>query len=134
MTIQRERPSLSTISGTTVQLGARDTIAIYVWDGLSWVARFRDGRAELSDAASWFRVHAGLLRSCRVGSVAAIETVGMLSPAMMEKIARLHLETDARRVARVRASTTSAAAFRRLCADAASTLRAWSVKLMHGAD
>lgn len=47
--------------------------AIYCRDGLSWVARFRDGCGELSDAASWFRVRAGLLRSCRVGSVAAVD-------------------------------------------------------------
>jgi hypothetical protein len=131
MNIQRETPPFSTIRGTTVQLGARDTIAIYRWDGLSWVARFRDGCGELSDAASWFRVHAGLLRSCRVGSVAAVETVEILTPEMMERIGRLHREANAQRALRTGVSTTAAAAFRRACAEIASTLYGWSAKLTH---
>ena len=132
MNIQRETPPFSTLRGTTMHLGERDVIAIYCWDSLSWVARFRDGRAELSDAASWFRVHGGLLRSCRVGSVAAVETVEMVTPEMIERIARLHRQTTEQR-ARAGVSTTSVAALRRACAELASTLNGWSARLMHRA-
>ena len=47
MDSKRERPPFSTISGTSVRLNERDTIAIYRWDDLSWVAHFRDGYGEL---------------------------------------------------------------------------------------
>ena len=133
MNTQPERPPFSTISGTMVQLGARDTVAIYRWDDLSWVAHFRDGCGELSDAATWFRVHAGWLRSCRVGSVAALETVTTLTPEMIEKIGRLHRHTEAQRARRADASLAAIAAFRRVCGEVASTLHGWSARLIHRA-
>ena len=126
MNIQSERPPFSTISGTSVRLSERDTIAIYRWNDLSWVAHFRDGYGELSDAATWFRVHAGLLRSCRVGSMAALETVELLTPEMVARIARLHRLTDAQRASRAGAATSLAAVFRRACSTMAATLNAWS--------
>jgi hypothetical protein len=133
MNTQRERPPFSTISGTMVQLGARDTIAIYRWDGLSWVAHFRYGCGELSDAATWFRANAGWLRSCRVGSVAVLETVAMLTPEMIEKIGHLHRQTEARRANRAGASLAALGAFGRACGEIASSLHGWSVRLIHRA-
>jgi hypothetical protein len=133
MNVQHERPPFSTISGTSVRLSERDTIAIYRWDGLSWVAHFRYGCGELSDAATWFRVHAGLLRSCRAGSAAAIETVELLTPEMISRIARLHRRTEAQRSSRTVASTVLAAAFRRACAQIASALHGWSDRLIRRA-
>ena len=61
MDVQHEQPPFSTISGTSMRLSERDTIAIYRWNNLSWVAHFRDGYGELNDAATWFRAHGGLL-------------------------------------------------------------------------
>jgi hypothetical protein len=133
MNTEHGRPPFSTISGTSVRLSERDTIAIYRWDGLSWVAHFRYGCGELSDAATWFRVHAGLLRSCRVGSAAAIETVELLTPEMISRIARLHRRTEAQRSSRAVASTILAAAFRRACAQIASALHGWSDRLIRRA-
>jgi len=133
MDIQRERPPFSTISGTMVRLGERDTIAIYRWDDLSWVAHFRDGYGELSDAATWFRTNARLMRSCRIGSAAAVETVEMLTPEMISRIARLHRRADARRSSRAAVSANAVAAFRRVCAQIASALHGWSDKLIHRA-
>lgn len=133
MNTQRERPPFSTINGTMVQLGARDTIAIYRWDDLSWVAHFRDGRGQLSDAATWFRVHAGWLRSCRVGSLAALETVTTLTPEMIEKIGRLHRQTEAQQARRATVSLAAIAAPGRVCREIASTLHAWSVRLIQRA-
>ena len=130
MNVQREQPPFSTISGTSVRLSERDTIAIYRWDGLSWVAHFRDGYGELEDAATWFKVNAGLLRSCRVGSIAALETVEMLTPEMISRIARLHRRRDAERAARSQASANAVAAFRRTCAQLAATLHGWHASLV----
>lgn len=133
MKVQREQPPFSTISGTSVRLSERDTIAIYRWDGLSWVAHFRDGYGELEDAATWFKVNAGLLRSCRVGSIAALETVEMLTPEMISRIARLHRRRDAERAARAQASANAVAAFRRACAQLAATLNGWHASLVRRA-
>jgi hypothetical protein len=130
---QRERPPFSTITGTMVQLGGRDLVAIYRWDDLSWVAHFRDGCGELSDATTWFRVHAGWLRSCRVGSVAALETVATLTPEMIERIARLHRQTEAEQARQAGASLAAIAAFGRACGDIASRLHGWSVRRLHRA-
>ena len=130
MNVQREQPPFSTISGTSVRLSERDTIAIYRWDGLSWVAHFRDGYGELEDAATWFKVNAGLLRSCRVGSIAALETVEMLTPEMISRLARLHRRREAERAARAQASANAVAAFRRACAQLAATLHGWHASLV----
>lgn len=126
MNVQREQPPFSTISGTSMRLSERDTIAIYRWDDLSWVARFRDGYGELSDAATWFRVNAGLLRSSRVGSVAAVETVETLTPEMISRIARLHQRVDAQRA-------RSATAFRRGCSQMVLALQGWRIRLLRRA-
>jgi hypothetical protein len=133
MNTQSEKPPFSTISGTMVQLGARDTIAIYRRNDLSWVAHFRDGCGELSDAATWFRVHAEWLRSRRVGSVAALETVMTLTPEMIERIGHLHRQTEARQASRAGASLAAIAAFERVCGKVASTLHGWSTRLIHRA-
>jgi hypothetical protein len=131
--LQREKPPFSTISGTMVQLGARDMVAIYRWDDLSWVAHFRDGCGELSDAATWFRVHAGWLRSCRVGSVAALETITTLTPEMVEKLGHLHRQTEAQRARRAAASSAAIAALGRTWGEVVSRLHGWSVRLIHRA-
>lgn len=131
MKVQRQLPPFSTISGTSVRLSDRDTIAIYRWDDLSWVAHFRDGHGELSDATTWFRVHAGLLRSCRVGSLAALETVEVLTPELIARIARLHQQVAAERARQNAASAALAAAVRRACARMVSGLHGWRVRL-HG--
>ena len=103
MKVQREQPPFSTISGTSVRLSDRDTIAIYRWDDCSWVAHFRDDGGELSDATTWFRVHAGWLRSCRVGSLAALETVEVLTPEWVARIAQLHQRAASERGRRLSA-------------------------------
>ena len=125
------QPPFSTISGTSVRLSERDTIAIYRWDDLSWVARFRDGHGELSDAATWFRVHAELLRSCRVGSLAALETVEVLTPELIARIARLHQQVAAERARQDAAWAARIAAVRQACARTISALHGWRIRA-HG--
>ncbi|HZW72304.1 MAG TPA: hypothetical protein VFF43_02100 [Caldimonas sp.] len=124
MNVQREQPPFSTISGTSVRLSDRETIAIYRWDGLSWVAHFRDGCGELHDAATWFKAYAGLLRSCRVGRIAALETVEVLTPELISKIARLHRRRDADEAARAQVWANAVEPLRRAWAQLAATLHA----------
>jgi len=131
--MQRERPPLSTITGTMVRLGAQDTIAIYRWDDLSWVAHFRDGCGELSDAATWLHANAGWLRSCHAGSVAVLETVTMLTPEMIEKIGHLHRRAEAQCASRASASRAAIVDLGRVRGKIASTLHRWSVRLIHRA-
>jgi hypothetical protein len=133
MDVRSDRPPFSTISGTSVRLSERDTIAIYRWDGLSWVAHFRDGYGELEDAATWFKVHAGLLRSCRAGSIAALETVELLTPEMISKIARLHRRRDAEQAARAQARADTAAALRRTFARWGAKLHGWRARVVRRA-
>jgi len=129
MKVQREQPPFSTISGTSVQLSERDTIAIYRWDDLSWVAHFRDGYGELSDAATWFKVHAMWLRSRQVGSQAALDTVEILTPEMIARIARLHQRVAAERARQNAATAALAAAARRACVRMVAALQGWRMRL-----
>src|SRR5262249_1180741 len=73
----------------------------YERNGERCVADFCDGREELLHADMWFRFNAGALRYCRNGR-AAREPSLPLTPAMLEKIERLHADSDARQ-ARMRA-------------------------------
>ncbi|HEY2558763.1 MAG TPA: hypothetical protein VGI48_03530 [Caldimonas sp.] len=133
MNTQRERPPFSTIAGTSVRLSERESIAIYRWDDLSWVAHFRDGCGELSDAATWYRAHGGLLRSRWVGTPDALERVEILTPEMVARIARLHQRVAAEQARRDAAAAASAAALRRMCARMVAALRGWSVRLLRRA-
>jgi hypothetical protein len=133
MNMQRDRPPFSTISGTSVRLSERESIAIYRWDSLSWVAHFRDGYGELSDAATWFRAHAGLLRSYWVGSPATLDSVEILTPERVAMIARLHERVAAEQARQDAAPAALVAAFRRACAQIASALHGWSDRLTHRA-
>ena len=129
MSIQRERPTLSPISGTMVRLGEHETVAIYCRDELSWVAHFRDGCAELCDAATWYRVNAAWLRARQVGAPATLRSITALTPEMIERIDDLHRRVEAQ--AASRAGHSMARAFRRAFAKVASTLRARRVRLIH---
>lgn len=124
-------PPFSTISGTSVRLSEHESIAIYRWDSCSWVAHFRDGHGELSDAATWYRAHAGLLRSYWVGSPAALESVEVLTPELIATIAGLHRQLDAERARQEAAPAALAAAVRRACARMVSALHGWRPRL-HG--
>lgn len=127
MSVHVEDPPFIPISGTTVRLSERDTIAIYVRDGLSWVAHFRDGRGELSDAPSWFRLHAMKLRSCWVGRPAAMKAVEALTPEMIRAIDRLHRQLDARRASQREASPSARLA--RWHGNIAAKVLGWGAQL-----
>src|SRR5262245_49054292 len=112
MKMQHQRAPFSTISGTMVRLSARDTVAFYRRDDLSWVAHFRGGRGDLSNVATWFRANSG-----RFGPVAALQNVTMLTPAMIERIDQLHRQIEAKDERRGASSKAAVAAFARACGE-----------------
>jgi hypothetical protein len=65
--------------------------------------------------------------------VAALETVATLTPEMIERIARLHRQTEAEQARQAGASLAAIAAFGRACREVASRLHGWSVRLTHRA-
>lgn len=87
---RHDSPGAPQIEGNLLQLGADHQIAIYRRDGACWVAEFRHGRGELTDATSWFRVPAGALLSCHRWRAAALDTMQALTPEFIDKIEQLH--------------------------------------------
>jgi hypothetical protein len=99
MSATREDPPPTTvISGTTMRLGEHHCVAIYVKDGVPWVAEFGAGPDQLSDAACWFRAVPGALAT-QHGRLAALATQAPLTPALRRRILALHLEIEHGRAA-----------------------------------
>lgn len=82
------------INGHLIALGAERAIAIYERRGEWRVAEFREGRGELTYAGAWFRFHSEGLRFCHNGR-AGLQLSTPLTPEMLEKIERLHDESEA---------------------------------------
>jgi hypothetical protein len=99
------------VSGNLIDLGAGHSIAIYERNRESYVAEFRDGGGSLEYAGSWFRFHAGALR-CPKGR-AALQSSMPLTPEILERIERLHAESEARQKRMLAVPRNIAAAARR---------------------
>ena len=82
------------INGHMIALGAGHSIAIYERNGFSHVAEFRDGRGEFTYAGAWFRSYAGGLRYCH-NRRSDFQRSMPLTPEMLQKIERLHAESEA---------------------------------------
>lgn len=78
------------ISGHVIHLGDGKSVAIYQRDGVCWIADFQFGVARLTDAASWFRFHTGVLRYSHSRRAAALDSTTPIPPEMAEQIRRLH--------------------------------------------
>jgi hypothetical protein len=115
------------INGHMITLGAGHSIAIHERNGEGFVAEFRDGRAELSYAGSWFRFNAGALRCLR--GRAALRCYTPLTAEMLQKIERLHAEQEARQARMRTAPRTVIAAARRYCINVISRLRGRAAKV-----
>ena len=121
MNAESQRSSAPSISGNMIDLGAGHSIAIYERNRESYVAEFRDGGGTLEYAGSWFRFHAGVLRSLK--GRAALESSMPLTPEILEKIERLHVESEARQERMLAVPRTLAAAARRYLIGVMSRLR-----------
>jgi hypothetical protein len=87
--------SASVVQGQYMRLSARHAIAVYLRDGMHWVAEFNDGHIELTDATTWFGFHAGALRYSHAHRAAALESATALPKEVLDEIERLHQRLDA---------------------------------------
>lgn len=127
MDAYREAALPPAITGTLMHLSERHRVAFYVRDGVSYVAEFREGRGELTDATSWFRVNAGTLRYCH-GRAGALQNKAVLAPEIVEEIEHLHRQVDARDARIIEISTAVLATVQRCCTDIAARIRGSSAK------
>lgn len=86
MRMNREGDLKAQISGNVLRQGAKREIAIYLRDGVTWVADFRGGSGELFTAGEWFALNrgAGALRR------AERDSIEPLPAYVVERIERLH--------------------------------------------
>ena len=76
------------LHGQLLRRSDRREVAIFLRDGALWVADFIDGDGQIVDAATWFRFHCGATLHARRRMLR--ESGIPLSPALVERIERLH--------------------------------------------
>jgi hypothetical protein len=128
MNAQSNTRTAPSINGHMIALGTGHSIAIYERNGDGYVAEFRDGRVELMHAGTWFRFHAGGLRYCH-NRRTAFQSSMPLTPEMLEKIERLHRESDARRAMMLAVPRNAATAVQQFCINVISRLRGRASKI-----
>jgi len=86
--MESERPNA--IQGQVLRRSERREAAIYLRDGVLWVADFIDGQGQLIDAATWLRFNCGGVSSTQARWRMALESALPLSEDLSEKIEALH--------------------------------------------
>ncbi len=99
------------LQGQMLRLGEHHAVAIYLRDGVIWVADFVDGQGVLVDANTWFRFNCGNLANSHSLRRMALESAIPISSELGMRIEALHAAAVHRRgqtltelVARVAAS------------------------------
>ncbi len=82
-----------TILGQILRRSERRETAIYLRDGVLWVADFVDGHGELVDAESWLRFNCGGA-SVQSRRRMVLEAASPVSDELAERIEALHRTTD----------------------------------------
>lgn len=125
------------VHGHVLLMGERHHIAIYLRRGLTWVAEFKEGYGELTDATTWFRFNCRNLANSHDLRRMALESAMPISAELGLRIEALHAAAIHRRgqtlselVAAITASvrqshlaTLMAARFRRRRAHTAPSAR-----------
>ena len=127
MNAESKMTTAPAISGNMIDLGAGHSIAIYERNRESYVAEFRDGGGRLEYAGSWFRFHAGALRS--VKGRTALRSSMSLTPEILERIERLHAASEARQERMLAVPRRVAAVARRYWINAISGLRGRAARI-----
>ncbi len=86
MNTNQEQSGASPLRGNLLRLGEQHEIAIYMRDGMAWVADFKDGRCKVSTASAWFASNQG----GRVLRRMALDTIAPLPEEVVKWIERLH--------------------------------------------
>jgi hypothetical protein len=120
MQANREEPPPTTVTGTVMRLGEQHHVAIYTRNGTCWIAEFRGGRAELSDAATWMRMVPAALNSHR-GRKVALDSMTDLTADVRARIEALHRRASDQEPAGATGGAWAVAC--RRCAQFAASLR-----------
>ena len=78
------------IQGQMLRLSEQHAVAIYLRDGVIWIADFVDGRGTLVDANTWFRFNCGTLRNSYALRRMALESATPISLELSDRIEALH--------------------------------------------
>lgn len=116
------------VEGHLLLLGERHAVAIYKRDNVHWVAEFIDGCAEITDATTWFRFHAGALQHSRRRRAAALQSATALPEEVLKNIECLHRQAEARDARIVSAGVAVLDSVQRYCSDMASRIRGLASK------
>jgi hypothetical protein len=88
------RNSAGPLSGNLLQLGGSREIAIYLRNGVPWVAEFTNGRGAVSSLSGWFGLHGrALVHAQRRGEV---EIISPIPKDVVARIQRIHLVMEER--------------------------------------
>src|SRR5260370_31970165 len=78
------------IQGQMLRLSEHHAVAIYLRDGVMWIADFVDGQGTLVDANTWFRFNCGTLGNSHALRRMALESATPISLELSERIEALH--------------------------------------------
>jgi hypothetical protein len=78
------------IQGQMLRLSEHHAVAIYLRDGVMWIADFVDGQGTLVDANTWFRFNCGTLANSHALRRMALESATPISLELSERIEALH--------------------------------------------
>jgi hypothetical protein len=80
----------SHIQGQMLRLSEHHAVAIYLRDGVMWIADFVDGQGSLVDANTWFRFNCGTLANSHALRRMALESATPISLELSGRIEALH--------------------------------------------
>ena len=93
-------PGPRSIQGQVLRHSEHREVAIFLRDGVLWIADFIDGKGTLVDAATWFRFNCGSVSSSHARRRMVLESAVPLSPELVARIGRLRdAASDCRRTA-----------------------------------
>ena len=85
------------IQGQMLRLSEHHAVAIYLRDGVVWIADFVDGQGVLVDANTWFRFNCGNLANSHALRRMALESAMPISSELGVRIEALHAAAVHRR-------------------------------------
>ena len=85
------------IQGQMLRLSEHHAVAIYLRDGVVWIADFVDGQGVLVDANTWFRFNCGNLANSHSLHRMALESAMPISSELGVRIEALHAAAVHRR-------------------------------------
>ena len=84
------RADSAMVQGQLLRLSNHRAVAVYVREGVLWIADFIDGRGTLVDAPTWLRFNCGTPGNAHALRRAIRECALPLSAELVERIEALH--------------------------------------------